>query len=143
MVRAFSPSFYCYLNPGASPQAGIIPRLQRLNPNRTTNWRALKARSISAWGEAPGGSCRKQQRAEGPPHLVLRQSVESRPHSFLFTIFETDKYYVPGIMMISSLQGVSFSHSVSVMRYIFSIPTPPRSGKKILGSTARTMPAFN
>jgi hypothetical protein len=33
-----------------------------------------------SWGEAPGGSCRKQQSAEGPHHLVLRQLVESGPH---------------------------------------------------------------
>jgi len=54
MERAFSPYLLDCLNPGATPQAGIASRLQRSNYIETRYLEAPKARSISAWGAAPG-----------------------------------------------------------------------------------------
>jgi len=80
MERAFSPSLYCCLNPGASPQAGISLRFQRLNQIKVTNWKRQR-RDLYQPGAKPQGPIVTDNKGlKARATCLLRRFVRSRPN---------------------------------------------------------------
>jgi prepilin-type N-terminal cleavage/methylation domain-containing protein len=73
--RAFSPSLYYCPNPGASPQAGMVSRLQRLNPIEITNWKRQRRALYQPGAKPQEIFATGQPRAEGP----FYKSFEAAP----------------------------------------------------------------
>jgi hypothetical protein len=73
-------------SPGALPQAGMnrafgpLEMVQIVNPHLEVRTKAPKARTISAWGNAPGrGPAARGTRAEGPFYRL--KCINSRPRA--------------------------------------------------------------